>query len=208
MAVERAMQRRLVLVRHGETVGQSSIRYYGATDLALSAEGEEQMRRVRVALAGETFEAVYTSALQRTITAARIIAPEVPAQIVPGFNEIDFGRWEGWTREEIAAQDPDLFRRWRAAAHEFTYPGGDAVPAFRARVAATLRAWLPGAPGRTLVIAHKGIIASMVTELLRLSPAERAAWPIDLGSIHVLVAHAGGWQAEQVNRTDHLDGVR
>jgi broad specificity phosphatase PhoE len=33
----------LLLVRHGETVGQSSIRLYGATDVALSDEGELQM---------------------------------------------------------------------------------------------------------------------------------------------------------------------
>ena len=66
------MIRRLVLVRHGETAGQSSIRYYGATDLALSESGCRQMERVRAALAGEEFDAVYTSELQRTITAARI----------------------------------------------------------------------------------------------------------------------------------------
>src|SRR6185295_1113985 len=118
--------RRLVLVRHGETVGQSSIRYYGATDLALSADGEAQMRRVRQALAGEAFDAVYTSGLQRTIRAARIIVPHLPAQGVAGFNEINFGRWEGLTREEIATRDPQLFQQWRAAPHEFTYPDGDA----------------------------------------------------------------------------------
>ena len=60
--------RRFVLVRHGETVGQSSIRYFGATDLPLSESGRRQMERVRVALAGESFDAAYTSELQRTIT--------------------------------------------------------------------------------------------------------------------------------------------
>jgi broad specificity phosphatase PhoE len=199
--------RRLVLVRHGETVGQSSIRYYGATDLALSDSGEAQMRRVRAALAGETFDAVYTSGLQRTITAARIIAPDLPAQAVAGFNEINFGRWEGLTREEIAARHPQLFAQWRAAVQEFTYPDGDAVPAFHSRVATTLRAWLPATPVRTLLIVHKGIIATVVTELLHLSPAERATWPIDLASIHILVAANGRWQAERVNQTDHLDGL-
>src|SRR5205814_465051 len=120
----------------------------------------------------------------------------------------NFGRWEGLTREEIAARDPQLFGQWRAALHEFTYPDGDAVPAFRARVARTLHAWLPATPARTLLIVHRGIIATVVTELLRLSPEERAAWPIDLASIHILVAStAGEWHAERVNQTDHLDGL-
>jgi broad specificity phosphatase PhoE len=200
--------RRLVLVRHGETVGQSSIRYYGATDLPLSETGRRQMERVRAALADEQFDGVYTSALQRTITAARIIAPALPAQPVAGFNEINFGYWEGLTQEEIAARDPQLFERWRAALHAFTFPGGDVVAAFRSRVVTTLHAWLPAAGPRALLIVHKGIIASIVTELLGLSLAERAAWPIDLASIHALVQTGGEWHAEQVNRIDHLDGVQ
>ena len=74
--------RRLVLVRHGETVGESSIRYFGSTDVVLSAAGCRQMEQVRTALGGEMFDAVYTSALQRAIRAARIISPEIPPQIV------------------------------------------------------------------------------------------------------------------------------
>src|SRR5690349_823755 len=93
--------RRLVLVRHGETVGQSSIRYYGSTDIALNDAGLDQMRWVRALLARERFDAVYTSKLQRTVQAARIIAPDLPARAVEGFNEICFGAWEGLTREEI-----------------------------------------------------------------------------------------------------------
>jgi len=201
-------ERRLVLVRHGETVGQSSIRYYGATDVALSASGCEQMARVRAALAGERFDAVYTSGLQRTIAAARIVAPALAPQPVPGFNEINFGRWEGLTREEIAAREPELFQLWRATLHDFAYPGGEAVPAFHARVVATLRDWLPAAPARTLLVVHKGIIAAIVAELLRLSPGERVAWPIDLASIHVVATADGAWHAERVNQIDHLDGLQ
>ncbi|MGA2411387.1 MAG: histidine phosphatase family protein, partial [Candidatus Binataceae bacterium] len=37
---------RLVLVRHGETVGNSNIRYYGRTDIGLSDLGRNQMRAV------------------------------------------------------------------------------------------------------------------------------------------------------------------
>jgi hypothetical protein len=42
----------LALVRHGETVGNSSIRYYGRTDLALSDLGRAQMRGAALTLAG------------------------------------------------------------------------------------------------------------------------------------------------------------
>jgi len=197
--------RRLVLVRHGETVGQSSIRYYGATDVALSAGGVEQMRRVRTALAAERFDAVYTSGLQRTIAAARLIAPDRAPHALAELNEVDFGRWEGLTREEIATRDPELFRQWEAHLSEFVYPDGDAVPAFRARALAAWRRLLPAAPPHVLVVAHKGIIRTILTDVLGLSPQARAAWPVDLASIHVLAARGGAWHAEHANDTRHLD---
>jgi broad specificity phosphatase PhoE len=153
------------------------------------------MERVRTALAEERFEAVYTSCLQRTIAAARIIVPGIHPQPLAGFNEVNFGDWEGLTREEIAARDPERYQRWRTAPYEFTYPGGDAVLAFRARVVETLRGLLPVLPACALVVAHKGVIASVLTELLRLSAAARPAWPIDLGSVHTLEATDGTWRA-------------
>lgn len=200
--------RRLVLVRHGETVGQSSIRYYGITDVALNDTGKAQMARVSAALATERFDAVLTSELQRTVAAARIIAPTVPARAVPGFNEIDFGDWEGLTREEIACRDPARYGEWRAALGEFTYPNGDAVPAFRQRVAAAWHGVVPTLPARVLVVAHKGVIGSILAEMLRLVPAERSALPIDLASIHVLrTADQRCWVADVVNDVRHLDGL-
>ena len=55
----------IVLVRHGETVGQSSIRLYGATDIALSAVGLQQIERLAAGLRAEGFAAVLASPLQR-----------------------------------------------------------------------------------------------------------------------------------------------
>lgn len=194
----------LVLVRHGETEGESSIRYHGINDVALSPLGCEQMRRVAVALASVSFDVVYTSALQRTVAAARIIAPGTPAEQIAGFNEINFGEWEGLTREEIEKHDPDAYRRWLSSRHDFAYPGGDSAPGFRARVVDAFRQTLPSMPERTLIIGHKGVIGTIAAELLALSAEERSRWAVDLASIHILKACGDGWRAEVVNRTDHL----
>jgi len=196
--------RRLVLVRHGETVGQSSIRYYGATDLALSDLGLRQMRAVATALHDETYDLVLTSALQRTRVAAELIKPTAPRRVVPGFNEICFGEWEGWTREEIAARDPQRFVVWQSDMHGFTYPGGDSVPAFRARVAAAWREVMAAAPEHLLLVVHRGVILTILSEMLGLSDAQRGAWPTALGSIHVLEGSASTWRATLVDGVAHL----
>ncbi|MGH7150886.1 MAG: histidine phosphatase family protein, partial [Planctomycetota bacterium] len=53
--------RRLVLVRHGETEGRSSVRFLGRTDSPLAEEGRDQLRRARDELAPLSFDAAFTS---------------------------------------------------------------------------------------------------------------------------------------------------
>lgn len=198
----------LVMVRHGETAGQSSTRYHGITDVPLNALGRAQMASVAAALAGVTFDLVLTSTLQRTVAAAAIIAPAVPARALAEFDEINFGDWEGLTREEIAHRDPVRYAEWLAALGVFTYPNGDAVQTFRERVSSAWRALAPALPARVLLVAHKGIIATILSDLLQLTPAERAALRIDLASIHVVrPAHGQGWVADAVNDVRHLGGL-
>jgi len=198
--------RRLVLVRHGETTGQSSVRYYGATDVPLSRLGETQMRRAGSALADEVFDAVYSSRLQRSQRGAMLVSGgrHRPTALA-AFDEVDFGDWEGWTREEIAARDPHTFQRWQADPEHFVYPGGECRQAFHRRVAGGLADLLAGTPGaRLLMVVHRGIIAVALAELLGLPPAARRALEIDLGSIHVLERGDAGWRAERLNAVDHL----
>ena len=192
---------RLTLVRHGETTGQSSVRYYGATDVPLSPAGEAQMRHAGAALAGERFAAVYSSRLCRTRRGAELVAPDhLTATPLAAFDEVDFGRWEGLTREEIARRDPQPFAVWQADPESFAYPDGECRRAFHRRVAAGLAGLIAGAPGEhLLLVVHRGVIAVALTELLGLGAAERRALQIDLGSIHVLARDTDGWRAERLN---------
>ncbi len=152
---------RIILVRHGETEGQSSIRYFGATDVPLSAVGREQVRQARARLADEAFEVVWASSLSRAAESARILAPDRPIQIEADFREVDFGRWEGLTREEIAALDPELFALWQRDLARFDYPGGERREDFRARIARGLGRLRASGASSALVVAHKGVVRTL-----------------------------------------------
>jgi broad specificity phosphatase PhoE len=198
---------RLTLVRHGETTGESSVRYYGATDVALSALGTEQMRRSGAVLAGERFDALYTSRLCRSREGGRLVAGDRHAGVPSAaFDAVDLGRWEGWTREEIAERDAAEYARWQAAPDVFVYPEGECRQAFRRRVVAGLEALLAADGARQpLLVVHRGVIAIIVAELLGLTPDQRRGLEIDLGSIHVISRDGAGWRAEHLNRVDHLE---
>ena len=97
------MSSRLVyLVRHGETEGESSIRYHGRNDVALSDVGRGQIRRLIPWLAELRLEAVVHSPLCRADESARILVEGLarrPTQMEghQGLVEVNFGAIEGLT---------------------------------------------------------------------------------------------------------------
>lgn len=217
-----AERARLVLVRHGETVGHSSIRYYGRTDVALSDLGRRQMRAAREWLAARDgargFAPVFGSPLVRAMEGARIIAGRNTETIaIEEFVEVDFGLFEGLTREEIAESYPEEFRRWNAnrLAADFVYPEGESRAGFVARVARgtarMLGLWRDARAGglggsNALLVAHRGVIRAVVRQLTgALEPH------IDLGSIHILEEEPAGadlrtarWRPVALDLTGHL----
>ena len=126
--------RRILLVRHGETDGESSIRYHGCTDVGLSESGLEQMARAARQLARQRFDLVVASPLRRSWRGAWIVGRGAPVRLECDFREVNFGRWEGLTIEEIRARDPLLCQNWIAGAEGFGYPGGESREEFQERV--------------------------------------------------------------------------
>ncbi len=156
---------RVVLLRHGETVGQSSIRFYGATDVALSGLGADQARAAAERIGPGPFDLVVASPLQRAWKSATLVAPGHVVRLEAGFREIDFGLWEGWTLEEIEARDPDGYREWQEKRLEFNFPGGERRDAFRARVVEGLAQNLSLGPRSLLIVCHKGVVRTIAEEL-------------------------------------------
>ncbi|MCH7598208.1 MAG: histidine phosphatase family protein [Myxococcales bacterium] len=156
---------RIVLLRHGETVGCSSVRFFGATDVMLSGLGADQAAAVAEVIGSQNFDLVVASPLQRAWRSALIVAPGREIRLEDRFREIDFGRWEGLTREEIEARDPKLYSQWEQQGPKFDFPDGDRREAFRARVVAGLAHLLVMPVASILIVAHKGIVRTIVEEL-------------------------------------------
>jgi broad specificity phosphatase PhoE len=210
------MDHRLILVRHGETVGNSSIRYYGRTDLELSELGRAQMeaaaRWLETRFGANNFAPVFSSPLHRAIESARLIAglATAPREIAE-FVEVDFGLFESLTADEIRDRYPAEFERWNRDRLDagYTYPSGENRAAFTARVERGVERMLTildrvgSAPQRALVVAHRGVIRAMVRRLAGAEPH------IELGSIHVLRRDGQQlpWRADALDVTEHLESL-
>ncbi|HEY8152819.1 MAG TPA: histidine phosphatase family protein [Myxococcota bacterium] len=181
--------RRIVLIRHGETVGNSSERLHGSADLALSPSGIEQMRRAAASLRTEVFELVVASTLRRSWEGAQIVSGGAPIRLEHDFREIHFGRWEGLTRSEIEASDPIAHRDWQARKPGFEFPGGEPRAQFRARVARGLERLQACGADAALVVVHRGVIRALAEQLLGAPLAD--ATP-SLGEVVALSRTPGG----------------
>jgi len=156
---------RIVLIRHGETVGESSIRFYGRTDVALSKLGCEQARVARRKIPGAGYELVVSSPLSRAWKTALLALPGCVVRLEADFREIDFGRWEGLTKEEIAELDPTLYEDWQRKRSSFDFPDGEPRADFRARVERGFERIRGSAVSSVIVVAHKGVVRTLVEAL-------------------------------------------
>jgi broad specificity phosphatase PhoE len=158
--------RRIVMVRHGETVGNSRVRFHGSGDVALSDEGRFQMREAAFRLRNETFDLVVESQLQRSWESAWIASGGASVRLESDFREVHFGRWEGLTKAEIEASDPVLYADWQSQAEGFEYPSGERRADFRARVKSGLTGLLESGAASALLVVHKGVIRIIAEKLL------------------------------------------
>ena len=159
-----AQPEHMILVRHGETVGESSIRYHGRNDVVLSRKGRSQAEALKESLELDV-DRVVASPLARAWQAATILRPDQPIEIEESFAEIDFGRWEGLTREEIAVLDPALFEIWQDRPLDLEFPEGERKADFKRRIEAGLQRLLDLPAKSILVVAHKGVVRGIAEGL-------------------------------------------
>jgi alpha-ribazole phosphatase len=166
---------RLWLVRHGQTAWNLEGRYQGQADPPLNPTGWEQAQALRGQLAGQRFEAVYSSDLQRALTTARVLADSLglPVRAEPGLREIRLGEWEGLLQSEIETRYAEAWLSRRADPVRARAPGGESAEEVAERVWAAadqIAARHPG--GHVLVVSHGLALAALVCRARGL-PLER-----------------------------------
>ncbi len=114
--------RRLVLLRHGESVWNRENRFTGWTDVGLSERGIEEARQAGQILRhqGFEFDVAFTSVLKRAIKTLWIVLEELDQMWIPihnswRLNERHYGALQGLNKAETAArhglEQTQLWRR-------------------------------------------------------------------------------------------------
>lgn len=187
--------RRLVLVRHGESVWNSEARIQGQACAGLSDVGHAQARAVCAVLAvAHPTARLLVSDLQRCRETIASLQAELgrEAEVDPALRERCYGDWERRLRSEIAETDPVRWRRFGEGEDVLPEVGGEPREGFADRVQATLSALLADTPEgeTTLAVTHGGPIWHGTHRLVGLAPPALAG--VDNTAVTELVRTGDG----------------
>jgi broad specificity phosphatase PhoE len=165
------LTRRILLIRHGETTWNSEKRCQGFTDVPLSDTGVNQARLLSRVLMTERLEAVYSSDLIRARTTADIIAEphNIQVQTDVRLREMNQGRLEGKTLQEMLKEFPGVLKEWVSNPAEMVMPGGESLKLLQDRGWHAFCEILERHPGQNIaVVAHNLLNTCILCKILDL----------------------------------------
>ncbi len=180
----------LYLMRHGRTVSDGVSRYIGQTDMELSPEGRETARIWRQPLAGISFSRICCSDLTRTRETAEIVAAgrDNTLEVIPALREINLGRWEGLSREEVRRDFPEEYEQRGRDFAGHRIPGGESFQDLSHRVLPVIDEICKDLNDNILLATHAGVIRVILCRFLGLPLQNLFRIGLDHGSLTIIAA--------------------
>jgi len=149
---------RVVLVRHGETIGNVRGIVQGQSDTPLTEKGIASTLKKAEKIQDMEFDAVFCSDLSRTVETLKLIQGKIKGLPDPvhtrELREIDFGDLTGRLKKEIM---PTILEHKQAP--DVPYPDGESGGAFIARVKGFFKMLMDRhEKGQILIITHFGVM--------------------------------------------------
>ena len=179
------MPRRLVIMRHGETVDNAAGIWQGHRDSPLSAVGLAQAERAAPVVAGLEPAVIVSSDLQRAAITADHVAAVTgqPVRRDVRLREVDVGDWGGCSGAEVRERDPELMAAMGRGEDVRRGRTGETIAELARRTRAALDEIIDGLDpgGLALVVCHGVTSRAGVASLLVLDQmlAGRILWGLD-----------------------------
>jgi broad specificity phosphatase PhoE len=194
---------RIHLVRHGQTIMNAQVRFRGRLDIPLNEVGRAEAQEAARALVGSGLVAVYTSPLGRAREVAEAIAIKNGVGGVreqPDLINLDYGTWEGLTKEESAAVDPAAWAAYTDDPEAAVCPEGEAVSDAADRAVAALRAIGRDHAGQSVAAVSHGVMLRLA--VLRVAGASGADWQFAMPTGKAIVFDVHGDEITLVSDVD------
>ena len=203
------------IARHGETTWNLAGRYQGRLESALSALGVRQGLALadafsaRLERGGSIPTRIVASPLLRCAATARFVADRLGVELETDERliEIAHGTWEGRYRDDLAREDPGVYRAWRETPASVAFDGGESLADVRARWRAFADD-LASQSGDTLVVTHDAVVRVALLDLEGLPLDD--LWKVPVENAAFAVVESDGPQRRLIEAcvTAHLANAR
>ncbi|HIW91589.1 MAG TPA: histidine phosphatase family protein [Candidatus Corynebacterium avicola] len=166
----RLPERRLILIRHGQTEFNLTGRMQGQMDTPLSENGLAEARSAAAELANWPIGTIVSSDLERARDTADVLAESLGLEVATDhrLRETDLGEWSGKAHGEVDSVYPGQRSHWRLNP-TWAPPGGETrleVSERAASVVTELMASSAWDAGTVMLVAHGGTIGALTSRLL------------------------------------------
>lgn len=121
-------QIKLVIIRHGVTPSNKEHRYIGKTEESLSVEGRDRLAEEKERNRYPAVDCLFSSPMKRCRETAALLYPKAEAVLIPEWEEMDFGAFEGKNYKELSG---DLrYQAWIDSNGTLPFPEGESREEF------------------------------------------------------------------------------
>ncbi|MEE8381920.1 MAG: histidine phosphatase family protein [Thermodesulfobacteriota bacterium] len=162
---------KVILIRHGETNWNTKQIFRGRKDIPLNEVGLAQAKAVGISLKDIQIDAVYSSPLGRALETANALSESrsLEIELDEGFIDIDFGKWQGTSHEEVQKKYKDLYEMWLTKPQMVTFPEGESLKDVNTRSMEALEKVIKKHPGKTLaIVSHRVLNKVLLCSVLGL----------------------------------------
>ena len=160
-----ALERKIHLVRHGETSWNVQKRMLGRTDIPLNDNGRKQAKELTESLAELPIDIIVCSDLSRAVETAEIVRGGRQLKVIttPNLREKDYGILEGLTVAQVAAMNLEISGQSRDETFNVKhYPSMESDREVASRALAYLSEdWLKKYSS-ILAVTHSSVIRSLL----------------------------------------------
>lgn len=198
--------RKIIIVRHGETLWNKELRYQGQTDIELNETGIRQAQLLAERLKKEKISAVYSSDLKRAYKTAQLICKyhNVKIKKTKYLREIHYGVWEGMLLQDVKEKYPDILRKWWEDPQNANIPGAEPPNVFIERIRNITDKIISQTKGNVLIVTHGGPIKIMIVHLLGIDLSCLVYFRQDNTSLNIIEIDGERRVLTLMNDTCHL----
>ena len=160
---------RLYLIRHGQTDWNVAGKIQGSTDIPLNDVGRRQAACLAKGMERRPVSRVVSSARSRGGETALAIgeSQHVPVHRLRELEEVNYGKWEGLTMDEIGERYPRELEQWYLSPVEVAPPGGETQTQVYERCGKAIDSILKQADGDVAVVSHGATVVFLLEYMLQ-----------------------------------------